>query len=169
MIGLKDSFQVILVIFLFVVSVSSLFAETYPATNSKANVCILAYDTEFKKNLTAALAQNFNAKEISVTVDSISNGGQYNPADYGSVILLSGVRQFHPLPKAVEYILTNNYAGNIIYVSTQSLPIFNSPYGMVLNSKKIDAITSASLTDDDKAFDEVKNKIIEKTIKVLSK
>lgn len=167
MITFKTNFRIFIAASLLIMMSSALFAETFNVTNSKVSICILSYDTEFKKNLVSALVQDFNAKEMSVTVDSVSNGGQYKAADYGAVILLSVVQALGPFPKTVDYIKNNQYSSNIIYFSTFAK--FNLPYGFSLDKKKIDAITSASITNDDKAFNEVKNKIIEKTMKVLGK
>ena len=164
--NLKGKLFLLIFVFLWLCTVS-LSAEIYPAANSKASVCILNYDTEFKKNLTAALVQDFNAKEISVTVDSVSNGGQYSAKNFDAVILLSAVQAFGPLPKTVEYIKKNNYSGNIIYFATYAK--FNLPYGMSLDKKKVDAITSASITNDNKVFEDDKNKIVEKTMGLIDK
>ena len=165
MIGKKYFFY--LVFFVFILFNSVLFAEEDIIENSETKICILAYDTEFKKNLTEALVQDFNSKGISVIVDTISNESQYSAADYNVIILLSGAFMGNPRSKAVRFIKTNNYSSNIIYVFTTRK---NSPYGTVLDKDKIDAITSASITDDNKIlFDKVKNKIIEKVMKVLSK
>lgn len=141
------------------------YYETYSVTNSVASICILYSDTEFKKELVEALIKEFNTKEISVTVDSISNSNQYNLTDYDAAILLSSTEGFKPLPEAVEYIKTNDYSDNIIYFSTYER--FNIPYGFGLDKNKIDAITSASPLSDREAFEEVKNKIITTAMEVL--
>jgi hypothetical protein len=158
---------VIALLLIFLPSSSSLFAENHPAANSRASICILAYDTEFKKNLTAALVKDFNSKGISVTVDSATNGGKNKASDYNAVILLSGAKYGRALPKAVEYIKANNYSANIVYVFTTSTS--TSPYGKALDENKIDAITSASKSKNVNALDEVKNQIMEKTMKILGK
>ena len=44
-----------------------------------------------------------------MTVDNISNRNQYIPADFDAVIILSGIKQFNPLPEAAEYIKKHNY------------------------------------------------------------
>ncbi len=159
--------------FLSIFFCSPLFAEIYPVENSTANICILAYDTEFKRSLTAALVQEFNSKGISVTVDSVSNRGKYSSVDYDAVILLSGVKAGKPLSGAIEYIKKNNYSSNIVYVFTHGKSNkFPMPYGRgdkVLDKNKIDAVTSASIAKNDQAFEEVKNKIIEKVMEVLGK
>ncbi len=171
--GLKNTFSVIFIGFLSIFFCSPLSAEIHPAENSTANICILAYDTEFKRNLTAALVQDLNLKGISVTVDSVSSRSKYSAADYDAVILLSGMKAGRPLSGAVEFIKTNNYSSNIIYVFTHGKsnksPI---PYGKgdkALDKNRIDAVTSASIAKNDKAFDEVKNIIIEMVMEVLSK
>lgn len=141
------------------------YYETYPVTDSVANICILYSDTEFKKELVEAMIKEFNTKEISVTVDSISNSSQYNLKDYDAAILLSSTEGFKPLPEAVEYIKTNDYSDSIIYFSTYER--FDIPYGSDLDKDKIDAITSASPSSDREAFDEIKNKIIAAVMEVL--
>lgn len=141
------------------------YYETYPVTDSVANICILYSDTDFKKELAGALIKELNTREISVTVDSISNRNQYNLKDYDAAILLSSTEGFKPLPEAVEYIKTNDYSDSIIYFSTYER--FNIPYGFDLDKDKIDAITSASPLSDREAFDEVKNKIIAAVMEVL--
>jgi biotin synthase-related radical SAM superfamily protein len=142
---------------------SILHAEEYPAAGSKIKICILAYDTEFKNNLTEALVKDLNAKGISVTVDTVSSSSNYSAADYDAVILLSGMRMWKPLSGAVKFLKTNNYSSNIIYVVT------HGEDGKAPDNKNIDTITSASVKKNNKAFDEVKNKIIERAIKILGK
>ncbi len=165
--GIKKLLLTIAAAFSFILASVLIFGETYPVKNPKANVCILNYETGFKKNLTAALVHEFNAEKISVTVDTVSNGSQYSATNYDAVILLSAVQAWNPLPKTSEYIIRNNYSSNIIYFSTYKA--FNFPYGFSLNSKKIDAITSASVTNDQKVFDEATNRIIAKTMSILNK
>ncbi len=121
-----------------------LFVE--PAVNSSDNkevysvasdssICILYYNTEFKQKLIKLLVEDFNLQEISVTVDNISNRDQYIPADFDAVIILSGIKQFNPLPEAAGYIKKHNYADNIIYFFAYT--ILNNPYGLQLISPKL--------------------------------
>jgi len=103
--GLRKYFLLLILVLIFVFPVSSIFTEVYPVANSKGSVCILYYETEFKKKLITALIESFNTKEISVTVDTTSNSDQYIPNNYDAVILLSGIEGFKPLPEAPESIL----------------------------------------------------------------
>jgi hypothetical protein len=157
----KKSFVVLSGVLLLFMVTSYLYSETISTANSKVGVCILNYKTQFKEALTAALVQELNSRNITVTVDTVSNGTQFNPANYGAVILLSAVQAFNPLPKTAEYIISNNYSSNIVYFSTYSM--FNLPYGPI-DHKKIDAITSAS---DLKTLEEAKKKIMAKTLEIL--
>jgi hypothetical protein len=142
------------------------YYKTYPVTDSVADICILYSDTEFKEELVTDLVKEFNIKGISVTVDAVSKGSQYGLTDYDAAILLSSTEGFKPLTETVEYIKTNDYSDSIIYFSTYSR--FNIPYGSDLDKDKIDAITSASPLNDKQAIEEVKNKIIKKTMEVLN-
>jgi hypothetical protein len=153
----------LLFFFVFILSNSVLITEEYPVVGSKIKICILAYDTEFKKNIIKALVKDFNAKETSVTVDDVSNRSRYRAVDYDAVILLSGLHMLNPLPEAVDFLRKNKYSSNIIYVITHGKK-FKVP-----KNRKIDIITSASIINDEKAFDETKNKIIDKVMKVVNK
>jgi hypothetical protein len=163
----KRAFAFFALASVFVLLSVTLFAEVFRTANSKTNICILTYETAFKKNLTAVLIQDFKAKGMNVTVDTVSNGSNYKASDYNAVILLSAVQAFGPLPKTTEYIIKNKYSSNIIYFSTYSM--FNLPYGFSLDKKKIDAVTSASVSSDKKVLEEAKNKIVERAMKVLNK
>ena len=100
-------------------------------------------------------------------VDNISNRSSYNPFDYDAVILFSGVMRFSPLPEATQYIRKNKYAYNIIYfVAYEGIRV---PYGLQLNKKKIDVITSASAVEDNNILEDAKNQIIAKTMDILIK
>jgi hypothetical protein len=114
---------------IFVSPVTNLdtYKEEYPVVVSKARVCILYYETEFKKKLISALVDELNEKDISVVVDQISNRGSYTASDYDAVILLSGVMKFSPIPEVTQYIRKNKYLHNIVYfVSYEAV---NVPYG----------------------------------------
>lgn len=157
-----------LILFSFMVTVFAAgYSETFPAANSKTDVCILSYPSDYKAKLTAALVSELNAKHLSVTVDSISNSGKYDPKDFGAVILLSAVQRFRPLPAAPEYIIKHQYPGNIVYYSTYTM--FNFVYGAGLDKNKIDAITSASDAKNPKLLEDTVKQITAKTLKILKK
>lgn len=144
-------------------------AKTYPAANAKARVCILAYDTEFKRNLTAALARDLNAAGIAVIADSVKNHRNYRAADYDAVIVLSGMRMGGVLTEAADFIEANDYAPNIIYVFTHKIE--GSPYGKkgnVLDRNRIDAVTSASVSKTEAAFSAVEKEIFDRATKVIA-
>ncbi|OHD53987.1 MAG: hypothetical protein A2014_08250 [Spirochaetes bacterium GWF1_49_6] len=138
--------------------------QNYPAGDSQVKVCILSYGSEFKMKLIDALAAGLNSRDISVTVDSISNAGKYSPADYDAVVLLSSIEKFGPLKPAPEYIIANNYSPKIVYVSMYTL--FAAPYGEGLDQSKIDAITSAS-SDDEAVLKDTEKAVVSKVMKVL--
>ena len=165
MTGAKKILMFLISVSLFAVIDVFVFAEVYSVADAKAGVCILSYDTEFKNKLSAALVEELNAKKITVTVDTFSNSDQHSPADYEAVVLLSGIEAFHPLPEAVDYIKTHDYAGNIIYFSTYTL--FKIPYGFALKRRKLDAITSASNLEKDHVLEEAIKKIIAQTVKII--
>ena len=157
-----------LILSILSVSISAVsFAENTVTNATKPSVCILSYDTEFKRKLTDALVKDLAAKDILVTTDSISNIGKYGIDRFDAVILLANIEKFGPLPIAPEYIISNNYSPKIVYVSTYKL--FAIPYGSILDKKKIDAVTSASDVSSGKAVEETKNKIMAKTLKILDK
>jgi len=144
-------------------------AKTYPAANAKARVCILAYETEFKRNLTAALALDLNANGITVIADSVKNHRNYRAADYDAVIVLSGMRMGGVLTEAADFIKANDYAPNIIYVFTHKIE--GSPYGRkgnVLDSNRIDAISSASVSKTEAAFGAVEKQIFDSATKLIA-
>jgi menaquinone-dependent protoporphyrinogen IX oxidase len=89
--------------------------EGFIIGNAKAKVCILYYDSNFKKELVNRLGQDLNDKRISAYVDTMNNMINYNPDDYDAVILISGVVAGNPLPLTAEYIKKYNYKDNIIY------------------------------------------------------
>lgn len=144
-------------------------AKTYPAANEKARVCILAYDTEFKRDLTAALALDFNANGITVIADSVKNHCTYRAADYAAVIVLSGMRMGGVLTEAADFIKANGYAPNIVYVFTHKTE--GSPYGRkgnVLDSNRIDAVSTASVPKTEAAFGVVEKEIFDRAMKVIA-
>ncbi len=134
--------------------------KEYSVSGSDLKVCILTFETPFKQKLVDSLVKDLNSKKMSVTVDSISNSMAYNPADYHAVILLSEVIAFHPFEITSKFIKKYDYAKNIIYFSTYAK--FNHPYGISLNKKKIDAITTATPSLDEKKIEEMKEKILSK-------
>ena len=160
-------FFLLLIFFVLLFSNFILSTDEFSVIGSKARVCILSYDTEFKKSMAEALIKDLNSRGISVITDNIRNIKKYSAADYDAVILLSGAMIFSPRSHAVKFIKTNNYSSNIIYVFTTSND--TSPYDSLLDKKKIDAVTSASTTEGDKEFDEVKNEIIERIMQILDK
>lgn len=151
-------------VLMFMAISSSFFGAENIAPKLKANLCILSLGSEFKTNLINALLEDSNVKRMDVTLDSISNCSKYPASNYNVVIILSCVQGFKPFVLASDYIISNNYSGNIIYFSTYSL--FNLPYGP-LDAKRIDAITSASTATDKKVLDDATNKIIAKVNNIL--
>jgi hypothetical protein len=153
-----------------ILSCPALSAEVHPAANARAGVCILSADTSFKRSLTMALVKDLNSRGISVAVDADSRGGEYRAADYGAVILLSGMRMGRPLPGAVEFIKANDYSPNIIYVFTHTTA--DRPYGKegkgILDRARIDAISSPSLASAGAAFAGLEREIVERALRLLS-
>lgn len=142
------------------------YAEEFSAEVEDGEVVILFHPTDFKYLMTQCLAYSLNQSNYSVTADVLSNGAMYNPVDYQAVILLSEVQAFHPLPLAASFIKYHDYAENIVYVSTYAL--FDKPYTFSLNRRKIDAISSASITNNQTEFDDLKETIMIRTLEVMN-
>jgi hypothetical protein len=156
--------SVIFILLIFVKTTS--YPDTNLITSQKAGICILEHSTEFKDILAFVLVKEFNARGMSAAVDELSNKAQYNPADYGAVVLLSEVQIMNPLQDVIWYYTNNHYPGNIVYFATYSLMPF--PYGYELDKKKVDAITSASDVLSQNILDEAKSNIVTKTMAILN-
>jgi hypothetical protein len=142
------------------------FTKKFPVKDPKASVCILYRDTEFKKTLAHALADDLNARGIQVITDNVSNRGRYSPGDFDAMVLLSEVMRFSPIPEVTSYIKKHDYPRNIIYFVTWEA--FFIPYGLQLDKKRVDAVSSASTMTDRKVFEQARNSILEKISNLLN-
>ena len=141
-------------------------AESFIVQGGDKRVLILSTGTVFKEMLRSALIEELNGNGISVIVNDMNNAASYDPADFGAVILLSGIQAFKPLPGAVEFITNHDYAGNIVYVSTYTL--FAVPYRRFLDKKKIDAITAASKVEKEGVLEEAEENILAEIFEILN-
>jgi hypothetical protein len=139
--------------------------ESFPAGAGSIEILILSRNTEFKSVVRTAIIEALNEEGISVLVDDMGKTDLYDAAQFEAVILLSGIQAFRPLPEAIDYIIRNDYADNIVYVSTYSL--FATPYGRSLKRNQVDAITAASKVEKKDKVDRTINEILTRVFDIL--
>ena len=139
--------------------------SSHPVDNPTAAVCILASQTDFKQRMIEILLVDLAERDIEVIVDDVTRGQNYAPDDYDAVILLSGVRAFHPLPDAVNYIRNNDYPENTVYFVGYTLTRF--PYGLKLKRRKVDVVTSASKLDDEDVLRGAVDRVMSRVTEIL--
>jgi hypothetical protein len=126
-------------------------------------IVIIYNQTKFKKQVVPKLEKKLLELNFIVTKDFLNKLYNYNPNDYDVVVIMSGIAAFTPYPVATNYIRKYDYKDNIVYYCaafTSSLI-----YGF-LEKKRLDAVTSASKTDN---VDMTVNLIMEKILKVANR
>ena len=141
--------------------------QEHQSSEALSHACILSYNTDFKLALVDRLVEELLARKVSVLIDDMADGSGHSATEYDVVVLLSGIEAFRPLPEAAEYIEANDYADNIVYFFTYT--VFSFPYGLKIDRRKVDAITSASISDDGQTLDAAESAVMSKVDAILSR